>query len=95
MTGLFSVLRVRRLVVSHHNATYYHCLHNPNGFIEFINPENSSTDVTWVRADVPDETHRAMKVYAARTDRRIEEVAAEVLEAHFSDYDTDGTNNNE
>jgi hypothetical protein len=34
-----------------------------------------------------------MKVYAARTDRRIEEVAAEVLEAHFSDYDTDGNTN--
>ena len=43
--------------------------------------------MAWIKANIPEETHRAIKIHAAKTDRRIQDVAAEVLEAHFSDYD--------
>lgn len=39
--------------------------------------------MVWIKADVDDDTHRAIKIAAAESDRSMYEVAAEALEQQF------------
>jgi len=59
--------------------------------VENVRDQWGETETNWVKAQVTEETHRYLKVQAAKYDMTVEEVTAQILNVNTPDRHRDGS----